>query len=185
MKRLSAVSIVLASLAVLAWSLDVPAVGQDQAQLSLGASSFAGREYSDHNKTGSSVCGSFVPLSNGGENFGDLDNGSGSYIAPVVLPAGATVTELSLFVNDGDSDTDAHAYLVKKKIANNLSPATLGYKVMAEVHSSGAVINTMRRISDDTIDVPVIVNVNFYYFVELVDCGIPEPFAVQIVYTTP
>ena len=185
MKRLAAVCVALASLAVLAWSLEAPAVGQVAAQMGLGASSFAGREYSDHNSVGSSICGTFVPLSNGGENFGDLDNGSGSYIAPMVLPAGATVTKLSLFVNDGDSDTDAHAYLVKKKIANNLSPATLGYRVMAEVHSSGAVINTMRRFDDATIDVPVIVNDNFFYFVELVDCGIPEPFAVQIAYTTP
>jgi hypothetical protein len=184
MKRLVTASIALASLAVLAWWLAAPAVGLVESQLGLGVPSFAGRDYSTHNKMGSSICGDFVTLSRGGENFGDLDNASGSFFSPVVLPAGVTVSRFSLFVNDADLDTDVHAYLVKKKIANNLSPPSNGYKVMAEVHSEGSVVNTMRRFSDDTITVPVIDTDSFYYFVELVDCGIPEPYAVQIVYTT-
>lgn len=144
---------------------------------------FAGREYSVHNATGASDCAAFVALQNGGENRGDLDNGEGSYFAFLRLPQGAKVTALNLFVNDADDQDDVFAYLIRKKIADGLTPATLGYKVMAQTKSSGAVTATIREFSDETIDGATIDNAHFSYYIELVDCGIPEPYTVQVAYT--
>lgn len=100
------------------------------------------------------------------------------------LPQGVRVTELSLFVNDNDGDADVYVYLVRKKIADNLSPAVEGYRVMAQANSSGAVANTMRRFSDDTVRAATVNNALFGYYVELVDCGIPEPFTAQVAFST-
>ena len=161
------------------------AEGVTTGYLTLSGPAFSAREYSDHNGPTSSACATQVTLTNAGEHLGDLDNGQGSYFANVALPQGATVIRFDLLVNDADSDTDVFAYLVRKKVVDGLSPHTTGYGVMAAARSTGAVTATIRQFSDSTITGPVLDNSRFEYFVELVDCGIPEPFAVRLTYTTP
>ena len=159
------------------------ATGQTTGYVNLEAPTFAGREYSTHNNGGSPACGAQVPLSNGGENRGDLDNSKGSYLAPVVLPQGATITSFRLFVNDGDADTDVFAYLLRRKLFDGQTPAVNGYVTIAATQSTGAVIATVREFKDDTIKKALVDNTSYFYYTEIVDCGIPEPYAVQVVYT--
>jgi hypothetical protein len=162
------------------------ASGATVSTVTIAAATFSGREYSTHNRAGSTACGETqVPLSNGGESSGDLDNASGSYFAAVTLPDGATVSRLELLANDADLDTDVFAFLVRKKVTPNLSPHTSGYDVMADTHSNGAVNATLRRFSDGTVNNAVIDATRFEYLVELVDCGLPEPFAVKLTYSAP
>ena len=152
--------------------------------VNIAAPAFVPRDYSVHNRNGASVCGSFVAHNGeGGENGGDLDNGGGSYLAYLRLPQGATVRSFSLFANDFDDANDVHAYLIRKKIANNLAPKTLGYKVMATASSSGAVNDVMREFTDPSVAGAAIDNATYMYQIELVVCPITEPFAVRITYT--
>jgi hypothetical protein len=86
-------------------------------------------------------------------------------------------------VNDNDNDFDSHAYLIRKRITSGLSPAKSGYLVMAAIHSSGAVLDTLRRFGTASIKDATIDNTRFMYYVELVNCATTvEPFAIQIVY---
>jgi hypothetical protein len=152
-------------------------------RVNIAAPAFVPRDYSVHNH-GTSVCGSFVAHNGeGGENGGDLDNGAGSYLAYLRLPQGVTVRNFSLFANDNDDANDVHAYLIRKKIANNLTPKSLGYKVMATASSSGAVNDVMRQFTDSSVGGAVIDNTTYMYQVELVVCPVTEPFAVRISYT--
>lgn len=169
----------------LIWALSgiLPVEGASTQYANFVAPSFTSVEYSVHNSAGSSACSSFAPSDQAGENQGDLDNGNGSYLANVRLPQGATVTRLSLFINDNDTE-NAHLYLVRKRIAVNLAPRFAGYRVMANTRSDGAVDNVMRRFSDTSIVGAVIDNSRYMYFLELIECGITEPFAGQVVYRT-
>jgi hypothetical protein len=151
--------------------------------LTISAPAFVPVAESTHNDSGSSVCGTLVPSQQGSENQGDLNATKGSYLAPVELPDGATVTDLTLFANDNDTDTDVHVYLVRKLLKDGLSPQINGYRAMAKAASNGAVLNTMRAFTDDTVTKPVIDNQRYAYYAELVNCGILEPFAVQIAYS--
>jgi hypothetical protein len=153
-------------------------------RINIAAPTFVPRDYSVHNHQGSSVCGSFVAHNGeGGENGGDLDNGGGSYLAFLRLPQGVTVRSFSLFANDFDNANDVHAYLIQKKIANNLTPKSLGYKVMATASSSGAVNDVMRQFTASSVTGAVIDNATYMYQIELVVCPVTEPFAVRITYT--
>jgi hypothetical protein len=152
--------------------------------VNIAAPAFVARDYSVHNHNGLSVCGSFVAHNGeGGENGGDLDNGGGSYLAYLRLPQGATVRSFSLLANDFDNANDVHAYLIRKKIANNLTPKSLGYKAMASASSSGAVNDVMREFTDSSVTGSVIDNATYMYQIELVVCPVTEPFAVRITYT--
>jgi hypothetical protein len=152
--------------------------------MNLAAPSFMGHDQSVHNGIASDACGSAVPLAIGDENKGDLQNGKGSFIQFVRFPDRATVQRFRLFVNDNDNDFDSHVYLIRKRITNGLSPAKSGYLVMAAVHSSGAVLDTLRRFGTASIKGATIDNTRFMYYVELVNCATTvEPFAIQIVYS--
>lgn len=153
------------------------------------AATFTPVDESTHNKMGSSVCGSFQAHANtlpvdvlSDENKGDLNTNKGGFLQNVRLPQRATVKRFSLFANDNDSE-DAHAYLIRKRLKAGLSPQFTGYTVMARADSSGAVLNTMRRFTDSSINRPGIDNSRFDYYVEMINCGVVEPFATQIAYT--
>jgi hypothetical protein len=187
----------LALATALAWTL----LGQPAASgagapqvVAIAAPAFTPLGYSTHNGPSSSVCpknpsggGTFVPHSpiddtHSGESRGQLDNAAGSFAAFLRLPNGVTLTRFSVSVNDADTDADVFAYLVRRDIAKNLDK-DLGYKVLASAHSQGSVVNVIRRFDDTTIAAHVVDNSHYDYYVELVDCGIPEPFAIQVAYT--
>jgi hypothetical protein len=155
--------------------------------LNIPAVSFVGRIDTAHN-TETSVCGSFVSLSGNHGDLGDiLGRGrvQGSFIAPVFLPQGATVTALSLFASDLESATNQHAYLVRKKTQDGV-PVNGRYAVMAQASSSGNSGFTMRRFADETVSSATIDNSLFAYFVELVGCGGNQvAVSARITYTTP
>ncbi len=169
--------------AVLAWSLlgASPVTSATLRYQTYGASGFNDLEYSTHDDD----CDPAIPPANakqGGENMGDLDNAEGSFVQNVSLPQGAVIKRFTLFVNDADMDEDVFAYLIRKRVGNNLSPAFSGYKVLAEVKSSSAVNATMRAFSRNVTQGGRVNNQSFYYFVEMLDCGVPEPFAVQVAF---
>jgi len=147
------------------------------------AATFSPVQESTHNNNGDSVCAAFVASQPGSENKGDLNAMKGSFLENVALPQGATVKQLTLFVNDNDGDDGAHVFLVRKAIKNGLSPQFNGYAVMGSTQSQGAVNNTMRRFSDKTIAGAKVDNTRFYYYLELVNCATVEPFDVQVAYT--
>lgn len=155
--------------------------------VTLAAPEFSPRDYSTHNNMADSVCrdakgeADFAESQVGGEVRGDMDNAKGSFFEGVRLPHRATVETIRLVVNDGDADTDVFALLVRRRIEHGISN-TGGLTVMGTARSSGAVVNTLRRFSDSSIQKPRINNTDFEYFVELIDCGVPEPYAVQLVY---
>ncbi len=188
MKRFS-IGLNLALASVLAWVLlgQVPATGQNVQAFSVAAPSFTDREYSEHNDGNTTVAEACDPEDipketiEGGENFGDLDNGKGSYIHNVRLPDGAEVLALKLFAFDASAE-DAHAYLVRKRIEKGLDPRTDGYKTMARVSSAESTGTEMSVATDNTVEATIVNNVDFYYFLELVICETIEPFAVQVKY---
>jgi hypothetical protein len=153
------------------------------------APAFTPVAYSTHNHGPTSSCGNEEvdhptgpdTFQGGAENHSDLDAKKGSYLENVRLGQGATVRKLTLFANDAD-DHDVHVFLVRKRVGAGLNPRFQGYKVMARADSSGAVLDTMRKFTDPSIDKPVIDNEHYFYFLELVNCGIDEPFAVQIAF---
>ena len=147
------------------------------------AATFAPVEESTHNNMGTSACAAFVPSQQGSENKGDLNAKKGSFLENVALPQGATVKQLTLFVNDNDGDDGTHVFLVRKQIQAGLSPQFNGYQVMASTQSTGAVLNTMRKFSDRTIAGAKVDNTRFFYYLELVNCATVEPFDVQVTYT--
>jgi hypothetical protein len=155
----------------------------------LAAAALTPLGYSTHNNPGSSSCAAFVPQSGvsdatNGEVRGQLDNAKGSFEGFVRLPNGVTVTGFSLLVNDADQDDDVFAFLVRRNVADGLNKDQ-GYLLMAKTRSDGAVTDTIREFRDTTITGKVVDNSHFAYFVEMVDCGIPEPFAVSVTYTGP
>jgi hypothetical protein len=147
------------------------------------AATFTPVESSTHNNNGNSACATFVPSQPGSENKGDLNAKKGSFLENVSLPQGATVKQLTLFANDFDADDGAHVFLVRKQIERGLKPQFAGYRVMAATQSTGAVENTMRKFTDNTIVGARVNNQRFYYYLELVNCATVEPFAAQIAYT--
>lgn len=155
--------------------------------INLTAPAFAGHNSSFHNDgVAPDACEAEAPLDIGEENRGDLQNATGSFIASVVLPESATITRFTLFANDADADINSTAYLMRKLIEDDLSPAKSGIVTMAEASTAGAVIDTMRAFSDNSIQGAKVANSRYVYFVELVNCGTTvEPFAAQIRISTP
>jgi hypothetical protein len=153
----------------------------------IAAPSFAGRNSSFHNDgQAPDACAAQVPLDIGEENRGDLQNAAGSFIANVVLPQGSTITKFTLFANDADADINSTAYLMRKRIVNNLNPAKSGIVTMAQASTAGAVTDTLRAFSTTAITGPTVANGANQYFVELVNCGkTVEPFSVQITTSVP
>jgi hypothetical protein len=181
----------LAAIVLAAWLTGLaPAAGAKAPQTAtLAATALTPIGYSTHNYPGHSDCASFVSQSGAsdttnGEVHGQLDNAKGSFEGFVRLPDGVTVTAFSLLVNDADGDSDVFAYLVRRNIADGLNKDQ-GYLIMAKTQSDGAVLDTIRQFQDTSITGKVIDNSHSAYFVEMVDCGIPEPFAVSVTYTTP
>jgi len=182
-----AAAVLLAVVAFLLWSAagGGGASGATIHRLNLAAPSFMGHDSSIHNdgdNTFPDACAAPVPLAIGDDNRGDLQNGKGSFIANADLPNGATVTKLTLFANDNDTDFDSTAYLVRKRITGGLSPAKSGYVVMAQASTNGAVNDTLRAFSDTSVQNAVVDTSKYQYSVELVNCATTvEPFSVQIV----
>lgn len=178
----------LALAAVLGWTVLSPVSAKKRKPLqfaSFSAPAFTPLEYSEHNNNASSVCVDFQDRGPGdfaGENNGDLDTKTGSYLEHVQLPQNAKVKRLSLFVNDNDGDDDAYVFLIRKRIQNGLTPAGDGYEVMAQTNSLGAVNNVLQQFSDTSVAASRITNKRYYYFLELVNCAVIEPYAVQIAY---
>jgi hypothetical protein len=182
MKRIIALVTALILAATIGWVLTARSAPGPKV-ISLSAPAFSPRDYSTHNN-GTPVCGAAVLSETGGEVRGDMDNSEGSFFHTVQLPDGVRVTRVRLVANDNDGDNDVHAYLVRRNIENN-TENTKGYWVMGRASSSGAVLNTLRAFSDNTINAPNIDNRRHVYFVELVDCGVPEPYTVQVFYERP
>jgi hypothetical protein len=153
--------------------------------LNFPVAAFTPVEESTHNNNGSSVCsnGVFVPSQQGSENKGDLNAKRGSFLERVPVPQGVTVKSLTLFANDNDGDDGTHVFLVRKLVQRGLSPQFNGYKVMAATQSQGAVVNTMRKFTDSSVSGSRVDNSRFFYFLELVNCAVVEPFDVQVTYT--
>jgi hypothetical protein len=170
----------VAGLGVLGWTFFATAA--TTRSVTIAAPAFATREYSDHNKLGTSVCGTFAAHNGEGVNTGDLDNAEGSYIAAVSLPAGARVKSFSVYVNDNDGAADTHAYLIRKRMRATVNPKFAGFMEMAHAKSSGAVNNILRGFTDSTVAGATIDNSQYTYYVELVVCAITEPFGVRITY---
>ena len=145
----------------------------------VAAAAFAARLDSTHN-----TC--TTTQSDGAEVQGTLGNASGSFLAPVHLPAGATVTLFRYLVRDfsggtpGTDEENSHAYLVRKTYGAGFGGTTL----MAEAHSTGFSAD-VRAFSDSSIGASV-VNDLYAYYVEIVNCdGSIDPVAVRVEYTTP
>ena len=136
-----------------------------------------------HNNAGSSVCGTFQPSEPTSENKGDLNAEKGSFLARVSLSDGVVIRRLGLYANDNDADNGTYVFLVRKLLMAGLSPQFGGYHVLAETHSTGAVLNTMRHFVDTTVRFGTVDNARFEYFLEVVNCATVEPFAAQLVYT--
>jgi hypothetical protein len=154
-------------------------------RLNFAAPSFTPVDESTHNNMGDSVCANFQGRQPGefaDENNADLNAVTGSYLHSITLPNKATITDLHLFANDNDGDDNAFVFLVRKQMTPNLSPAGSGYEVIAQASSDGAVNNVLRKFSDTTIDNPVVNNRTHYYMLELVNCAVIEPYAVQVGY---
>jgi hypothetical protein len=189
MSRRLPLAVSLAAVALAAWLAgSVPATGAGGPQYAtLAAAALTPVGYSTHNGNATAACGAFVSQSGAsddtnGELRGQLDNAEGSFEGFVRIPDGVTVTAFSVLVNDADMDEDVFAYLIRRNVADGLDK-TKGYLVMARAHSDGAVTNVIRQFDAGTIAGRVVDNSHFAYFVELVDCGIPEPFAVSVTYT--
>ncbi len=190
MQRRLSIWLTLALATVLAWTLlgPMPATGGKTVRFAtFAAPAFTQVAYSVHNNAGNTVCGNFAPPADvndmaNGENFGDLDNGNGSYLTNVRLPENARVTRLEVFFNDFDAE-DVHVFLVRKRTKPGM-PFTHGYKVMAHVQSEGAVNGVMRQRKTTEISGPRIRNGRFYYYLEMIECGNVEPHAVRIWFET-
>jgi len=187
MKRFAALLLVLVLAASVGWVLIAESAPGTKV-VTLSAPAFSPRDYSTHNN-GDPVCENggdpaAVESETGGEVRGDIDNGAGSFFHTVLLPQATKVTKLRLVVND-NADTDVWAYLIRRKIENGTAN-TDGYQVMGRAVSSGAVAATLRAFSDTTIKHGLMIdNRRFVYFVELVHCGGPEPYSVQVFYQKP
>jgi hypothetical protein len=184
MKRYVAALLALALIATVSWVLVARSAG-GQKVISISAPAFTPRDYSEHNKMGTSVCTDYVESQTGGEVRGDMDNAEGSFFHAVNLPAGMKVTKLRLVVNDNDGDADVFAYLIRRKIENGTAN-TDGYRQMGRARSEGAVANTLRAFQDNAIRFGGRTdNQKYMYFIELIDCGLPEPYSVQVFYRKP
>lgn len=155
--------------------------------LTIAAVSLADRVQSEHNDENATVPDDCDPnitkdTIEGEENRSALNNGKGSYLGAVNLPQKAKVTAFSLFANDNDGDTDVYAHLVRNTIGDGISMPGEGYEVMADAKSDGAVNNVLRQFNDTTINSPKVDNKGSLYFVELLVCGVTEPYAIQIAY---
>jgi hypothetical protein len=190
---LIALNLVLTTMLV--WSL----LGQPGASgasattlLNFAAVGFTPLNYSTNNNNATPACGAYVPQKNhtadtadvNGEFRGQLDNARGSFIHDVVLPQGATVQSFALFANDADADNDVFAFLIRRQIAPNPFPKNSGYIVMATVHSFGTLLDQVRRFATTNIVGGLVDNTRFMYFIEIVNCGGPEPFATRVGFTT-
>lgn len=146
------------------------------------APAFVPVESSTHNNNAVSACGAFVASQKGDENRGDLNARTGSFLANVQLPHGASVQRLTMFANDFSAE-DAHVYLVRKRIQGGLDPQFKGYKTIANTKTNGAVNGVMRKFTDNSVQPKRVNNQHFYYFLELVVCDAIEPFAIQVSYS--
>jgi hypothetical protein len=183
MKRSIAVVLAIAITASVGWVLVARSAGRSKT-ISLAAPAFSPRDYSEHNRAGDTICAEFAESVTGGEVRGDMDNAKGSFFHTVPLPHRVRVTKLRLIVNDND-ENDVFAYLIRRRIVHG-TPNTEGYKVMARANSTWAVLNTLRTFTDDSIQGDILTDTRqFMYFIELVDCGLPEPYAVQVIYKKP
>ena len=157
-------------------------------QINMPAPTFQGLPKSVHNDGNASppdACTAQVPLTQGDEHFGDLNNAAGSYEEAVSMPNAVSVKNVSLFANDNDGTVDAHAYLIRKLITNGTTPKESGYTEMGQADTSGAANSVIRQFTDSTITGAKVNNLKYVYYVELVVCAnTVEPFMVQVQYST-
>jgi hypothetical protein len=183
-RSIGALLVVLITALVLALS-QLSAAGGSTYHLTLPVGSFVGHTITDRNSVGSPACSAVVTQQEGDVFRGRLNNAQGGFVESVNVPTGATITGLSLFVRDADADPgiDAHAFLLRKRIADGLSPDTRGFGVMAHAVSSGGAAE-MRKFSDTTVANGLVDNAKYMYYVELDVCfATVEPYAVQVTYT--
>jgi hypothetical protein len=162
--------------------------GAARRYITIAAPSFTGHDSSVHNDGNANppdACAAPAPLAVGDENHGDLQNATGSFIAPIRFPDGSSIAQFSLIANDADADFNSAAYLLRKRVTDGLSPAKGGYDVLLEAHTKGAVTDTLRTFSDTPNNGIGVDNARNMYYVELVSCAkTVEPFAVRAAYTT-
>ncbi|HEY2802809.1 MAG TPA: hypothetical protein VGJ67_02680 [Actinomycetota bacterium] len=190
MKRSVPIALSIFVVAVLAWNVlgGSGVAGPGRKYLTIAAPSFTGHNSSMHNDGNANpadACASQTPLDIGDENRGDLQNATGSFIAAIRFPDGSKIAQFSLIANDADADFNSAAYLIQKRVTDNLSPAKGGYNTLLEAHTKGAVTDTLRTFSGTPSNPISVDNARNMYYVELVSCAkTVEPFAVRAAYTT-
>jgi len=157
-----------------------PASGVTVGYVSVNAATMKSIATSSHNE----ACDPPVIQVEGEEFQGVLYQASGSFLAAVDLPNGATITSLRYVFHDNTDPGDTHALLVRKQQVSGIN-FTTGYLVLAEAHSSGAGSLT-RKVTDTSVTNPTVDNESYSYYVEVVNCDTTiEPLGVRIAYTTP
>jgi hypothetical protein len=174
-----AVTAALASIVVVQVAGGMPAEGAGSTRwLSMDAATFESRDETTH-------WAENCPPSTNPDDVEDRGtvNGGAGYVGSVVLPQGATIKRFLLSVRDDGKSLDAHAYLVRKRMAPAPGLDGLdGYKVLAHVVSSGA-SPLLRRFEDGTVQSAHVNNGLYSYFAEIVNCGdVVQPIGVQVVY---
>jgi len=179
-RRILGAATVLAGVLAAAGLAGTQVAGATTGTLSIDAATMS---YKD-DATQDSICGVFTP--DPGREFSGTVDGIGTYIGSVNLAQGAHITNLRLSARDNDATFETHAFLLRKRMAPQTGlDGFQGFKVMAAVDSAGASTN-LRRFSTSAISSATVDNVNFSYFVELVNCvDTVDPIGVQIAFTKP
>jgi hypothetical protein len=156
--------------------------------LNIPAASLVGRISTTHN----SACGFFAQQNPQSGHFPEVAGVAvsvltGSFVAPVYLPQGATVTALSLFARDKEFTEDIHIFLIRKKTQDGTG-ANMGYATMATTKTNLTTAGgNMKVFVDNSVGAAVIDNRSFTYYVEFVSCNALDlnPVSMRITYTTP
>lgn len=157
-----------------------PASGVTAGYVNVDAATMKSIAASSHDN----ACGSPAGQVGGEEFNGVLYQASGSFLAAVDLPNGATMTSLRYVFHDNTDPGDTHAYLLRKQQVSGIN-FTTGYLVLAEAHSSGGADLT-RKVTDTSVSNAIVNNESYSYFVEIVNCDTTiEPLGVRVAYTTP
>jgi hypothetical protein len=164
-------------------------------RVSIAAASFGSRLSSTHNASPPFACGAHAPPTtleeDGAEDRGEAQF-RGSYLAPISLPDGATVTNVSFTAINPFSTApqESHAFLLRKRTGDGVvyrgGLITMAHAEAALSPAPSSGTGTSEEFSDATIGGARVNNNNYVYYVELVICTHAiSPIAVEVTFTTP
>ena len=186
MKRLVGIAAAASALALAGWVVasNTVAAGATTHAITIPVATFVQLAGSTHNGATAPFCGAQVAPVQGTERNGALVGGAGSYLAPLSLPNGATITGLTFALLDNDANSDAAAFVLRKNLAAGLT--VFGNLVnVGHAQSSGAG-SLVRQFSTTSFHDALIDDNSYTYYVEVVNCGTTiDPIGVQVTYTTP